>query len=100
MAESAVAEEKDVQKHMRSPLAFGIVYELIATTNIPSELRNLSYNQLTSKDIADAANNGDKLALAAFDFTAKILGLKLADLVAYLSPDAVILFGGLALPEI
>ncbi len=73
------------------------VYELIATTNIPSELRNLSYNQLTSKDIADAANNGDKLALAAFDFTAKILGLKLADSVAYLSPDAVILFGGLAL---
>lgn len=73
------------------------VYELIGTTNIPSELRNMSYNQLTAKDIADAANNGDKLALAAFDFTAKILGLKLADSVAYLSPDAVILFGGLAL---
>lgn len=73
------------------------VYELIATTNIPSELRNLSYNQLTSKDIADAANNGDKLALAAFDFTAKILGLKLADSVAHLSPEAIILFGGLAL---
>ncbi len=73
------------------------VYELSATTNIPSELRNLSYNQLTSKDIADAANRGDKLALAAFDYTAKILGIKLADSVAYLSPEAVILFGGLAL---
>lgn len=73
------------------------VYELIATTNISSDLRNLSYNQLTSKDIADAANRGDKLALAAFDYTAKILGIKLADSVAYLSPEAVILFGGLAL---
>ncbi len=73
------------------------VYELMGTTNIPSELRNVSFNQLTSKDIADAANNGDKLALAAFDYTAKILGVKLADSVAHLSPEAIILFGGLAL---
>ncbi len=73
------------------------VHELISTTNIPSELRNSSFNQLTSKDIADAANNGDKLALEAFDYTSKVLGLKLADSVAYLSPEAIILFGGLAL---
>ncbi|MFA5803969.1 MAG: ROK family protein [Melioribacteraceae bacterium] len=73
------------------------VFELIGTTNIPSELRNVSFNQITAKDIADAANNGDKLALAAFDYTAKILGLKLADSVAHLSPEAIILFGGLAL---
>lgn len=73
------------------------VYELIASTNIPSELRDLSFNQLTSKEIADAANRGDKLALEAFDYTAKILGLRLADSVAYLSPEAIILFGGLAL---
>ena len=73
------------------------VYELIGTTNIPSELRNVSYSQLTAKDIADEANNGDKLALAAFDYTGKILGLKLADSIAYLSPEAIILFGGLAL---
>ena len=73
------------------------VYELIGTTNIPSELRNMSYNKLTAKDIADAANRGDKLALKAFDFTARILGMKLADTVAFTSPEAIILFGGLAL---
>jgi len=73
------------------------VYELIGTTNMSSELRNISYNQLTAKDIADAANCGDKLALEAFDYTAKILGLKLADSVAHLSPEAIFLFGGLAL---
>jgi glucokinase len=73
------------------------VYELMGTTNISSELRDVSFNQLTSKDIADAANRGDKLALEAFDYTAKILGLKLADTVAHLSPEAIILFGGLAL---
>jgi glucokinase len=73
------------------------VYELMGTTNISSELRDVSFNQLTSKDIADAANRGDKLALEAFDYTANILGLKLADTVAHLSPEAIILFGGLAL---
>ena len=73
------------------------VFELIGNTNIPSELRSISPNQLTAKDIADAANKGDMLALHAFDYTAKILGLKLADAVAHLSPEAIVLFGGLAL---
>ncbi|PKL82423.1 MAG: glucokinase [Ignavibacteriae bacterium HGW-Ignavibacteriae-3] len=73
------------------------VYMMMGSTNIPSELRNISFNQLTSKDIADAAIRGDQLALDAFDYTAKILGLKLADAVAHLSPEAIILFGGLAL---
>lgn len=73
------------------------VFELLGTTVTPSELRQVNFNQLTAKDIADAANRGDKLALEAFDFTAQVLGLKLADTVAYLSPEAIILFGGLAL---
>jgi glucokinase len=73
------------------------VYELIATTNTPSGLRDISFNQLTAKDISTAADKGDKLALAAFDYTAKTLGLKLADTVAHISPEAIILFGGLAL---
>lgn len=73
------------------------VFELISTTNTPSILRDVSFNQLTSKQIADAANQGDKLALSAFDYTARILGLKLADSVAHTSPQAIILFGGLAL---
>jgi glucokinase len=73
------------------------VFELIGNTNLPSELRNISFNQLTAKNISDAANRGDKLALQAFDYTARILGLRLADSVAYLSPEAIILFGGLAL---
>ena len=73
------------------------VKELIETTDTPSELRKIPPNNLTAKDIADAANRGDKLALEAFDYTSKILGLKLADSVAHLSPEAIILFGGLAL---
>ncbi len=73
------------------------VYELICNKNTPSSLREIEFNRLTSKDIADAALKGDKLALEAFDYTARILGLKLADAIAHFSPEAIILFGGLAL---
>ncbi len=73
------------------------VFELLANSNNPSELRKVSFEQLTAKMISDAALKGDKIALQAFDFTGKVLGLKLADSVAHLSPEAIILFGGLAL---
>ena len=51
---------------------------------------------ITSKMIAEAAQKGDALALKAFDFTGKILGKAAADAAAYFSPEAFILFGGLA----
>lgn len=72
------------------------VYELLADRNSPSLLRKICFDDLTAKEISDAANKGDLIALEAFDFTAKVLGLKLADAVAHLSPQAIILFGGLA----
>ena len=52
---------------------------------------------ITSKRIFEAAQRGDKLALEAFELTGKYLGLKLADSIAHTSPEAIILFGGLAL---
>lgn len=50
---------------------------------------------LTSKDIYDAAVAGDKMAKDVFDFTGKILGEMLADYVAFTSPQAIVIFGGL-----
>jgi len=73
------------------------VFELLANLNMDSELRNIPFNQLTAKMISEAALRNDKVALQAFDFTGKVLGLKLADSIAHLSPEAIILFGGLAL---
>ncbi len=73
------------------------VFELLAKSNAASELREISYENLTAKMITDAADNGDPLALEAFEFTGKILGFALADSVAYTSPKAIFLFGGLAL---
>lgn len=72
------------------------VFELLSSSIKNSKLRSVSFDNLTSKMICDAALAGDEIALEAFDYTAKILGMKLADSVAYTSPEAIILFGGLA----
>jgi glucokinase len=54
-------------------------------------------NKISSaKDIYDAAVLNDYLALKIFDYTGKLLGQTLADTVAITSPEAIILFGGLA----
>lgn len=70
--------------------------ELMSTKSYNSELREISFNDLTAKMISDAAGEGDQLALAVLDFTAQILGRKLADVVAFLDPEAFIVMGGVA----
>ena len=72
------------------------VFELLATMNEPSKLRDVSFNDLSAKMIDIEARKGDLIALEAFDFTGDLLGLKLADAVAHTSPEAIFLFGGLA----
>ncbi|MCU0411563.1 MAG: ROK family protein [Bacteroidetes bacterium] len=72
------------------------VQELIATTTDESELRLVSFERLNAAMVRDAALRGDRLALEAFERTGRILGMKLADSVAHLSPEAIILFGSLA----
>ena len=62
----------------------------------PSVLRNLQIEDITSKDVYDAAVAGDAMAMEIFEYTAKILGDAFADMVAFSSPQAIILFGGLA----
>jgi len=73
------------------------VFELLATETDDSGFRDIPFNQLDSKQITLAANNGDKIAKKAFEKTGKILGTALADTVAHISPEAIFLFGGLAL---
>ncbi len=72
------------------------VEELLKAPAPPSELREMNPQSITSKRIFEAAQHGDTLALEAFDLTGKYLGMKLADSVAHTSPEAIILFGGLA----
>lgn len=72
------------------------VQEIICNSTTPSELRNVSYEKLTAHMVFEMAQRGDKLALEAFEITGRILGIKLADSVAHTSPEAIVLFGGLA----
>jgi glucokinase len=69
--------------------------KILADSMKPSSLRSYSFNDLDAKIIHDAALQGDELARLAFERTGKILGYKLADVVAHTSPEAIFLFGGL-----
>ena len=68
--------------------------EWLELTDEPSVLRNL--DTIASKDVYEAAKDGDKLALKIFEFTGKILGRSFADFIAFSAPEAIVLFGGLA----
>jgi glucokinase len=54
-------------------------------------------DMIDSKYIYDKAVMHDKIALEAFEQTGKVLGLTLANSVANFSPEAIFLFGGLAM---
>lgn len=70
--------------------------EFLEIRQEPSLLNNLDIDAITSKDVYDAAMAGDKLAKEIFNYTGTILGEALADFVTFSSPQAIILFGGLA----
>lgn len=70
--------------------------EFLEVRTEPSLLRNLPIEAITSKDVYDAAINGDKLAIDIFNYTGTILGEAFADMMVFSSPEAFILFGGLA----
>ena len=68
--------------------------EWLTLSDEPSVLRSL--DNISSKDVYEAAKEGDKLALKIFEFTGKMLGQSFADFVAFSAPEAIVLFGGLA----
>jgi glucokinase len=72
------------------------VVEMLRDCTDASELRSGDPTQITAKNISEAAQHGDQLALDAFEFTGRILGMKLADAIAHTEPEAIILCGGLA----
>ena len=69
--------------------------EILETSTQHSLLRNIPAESITSKDVYDAAVEGDKVALEIFEYTGKILGESFANFVTFSAPEAIILFGGL-----
>ena len=75
--------------------ATGAAREYLEIRKDESVLRDLDPDEITSKDVYDAAMKNDKIALEIFEATGSMLGEAFADFVAFSSPEAIILFGGL-----
>ena len=72
------------------------VIKLLMDNKFKSELKGVSFNELSGKMVSKAALKGDALAHESFRYTGDILGKALANFVAFSSPNLIILFGGLA----
>ncbi len=70
--------------------------EILESSSEASLLREIPLNEITSKDVFDAAMAGDTVAKDIFKFTGNILGESFANFIAFSAPEAIILFGGLA----
>ena len=68
--------------------------EWLENSDEPSLLREVK--EITSKDVFEAAQKGDAIALKVFEYTGNKLGESFADFVAFSAPEAIVVFGGLA----
>lgn len=72
------------------------IYKLLADYTEPSLLRGVSFDDLSTRFITEAAEKGDLIALKAFEYTGRVLGMKLSDFIVHTDPEAIFLMGGLA----
>ncbi len=69
--------------------------EILSRSDEPSPLRELEPESITSFDVFQAAEKGDKLACEIFKFTGELLGRSCADFATFNTPEAFVFFGGL-----
>ena len=62
-----------------------------------SRFRSIAFNDLHGEEITQAAEEGDFIALKAFEYTGEVLGRALANFTTFSQPEAFFLVGGLAL---
>lgn len=78
--------------------ASGLVktYREVQLRHNPSLKQEKEPEEMTARRICEKAEAGEPEALESFALTAEMLGMALANAVAYTSPQAIFLFGGLA----
>lgn len=76
--------------------AKGIVKTYVELLQKNNKTADIPVEQITPKFIFDKANARESEAIETYRFTGKTLGLALANSVAYTSPEAIFLFGGIA----
>ncbi len=69
--------------------------EMIDNYDGQTKLASIDSKELSVKHIHYAAKEGDQLAIEIFKNTGRSLGIKMAEIVSYLSPEAIFLFGGI-----
>ena len=72
------------------------ITEMLKFSKSKSILRKILPDRITALAVYEAALKKDKIAMEAFEFTGRILGKKLSDLVAITNPEAIFLFGGVS----
>ena len=72
------------------------VFEMHQNGKRKGLLEKFSFEELTGKHIEQAALQGDQVAKEAFELAGKELGKVLATVAAVTSPEAYVLFGGMA----
>ena len=72
-------------------------FELMATMNAPSKLRDIAFSDLDASMVSAAAEQDDPIAKEAFRFTGEMLGRALAANVTITSPAASGVVGGRAM---
>lgn len=70
--------------------------EMVKNSGRKTLLENVDLEKITSKDVYDAAVQGDQVALEIFEYTGRLLGTSIADFVKFSAPEAIVIFGGLA----
>lgn len=72
------------------------IFQLLAESIEDTPFRDVAYNDLHGEYITKRAEEGDPIAIEAYEITGKILGQQLANFVAFSHPEAFFLLGGLA----
>jgi glucokinase len=85
-----------LETYVSAPGLVHTVQILMQKTDTKSVLREIPASELLAEKITEAARQDDPLALEAFEYTGRILGLKLSDIVACVNPERIIVSGGLA----
>jgi glucokinase len=85
-----------LETYVSAPGIVRTVMELLCDAPGDSILREIPMSEMTARNVTEAAQAGDAVAKEAFAQTGHTLGLALANTIALTSPQAIILFGGLA----
>ncbi|WP_138430603.1 ROK family protein [Fodinibius saliphilus] len=85
-----------LETYVSAPGLVRTVQKILSEKGNKSTLRNITSAEMDARKITEAARCDDVVALEAFEYTGRILGLKLADIVACMNPEAIVVSGGLA----